>query len=218
MILLTNKRLYLQTMPGKLSLVFATNNQHKLKEIKSMIPDSISILSLKDIGCLDELPETSATLRGNALQKAKYVFDKYGMNCFADDTGLEIESLNGRPGVYSARYAGLNSSYDDNVSKVLNEMKGIENRKAKFKTVIALLTDRVEKCFEGIVEGEISINKRGDKGFGYDPVFLPAGSDKTFAEMTEAEKNKISHRARALDKLISFFEEVNVTDENSGVK
>jgi XTP/dITP diphosphohydrolase len=204
-------------MPGKITLVFATNNQHKLKEIKSMVPDSISILSLKDIGCQEELPETSATLKGNALQKAKYVFDKYGMNCFADDTGLEIESLNGRPGVYSARYAGLNSSYDDNVSKVLNEMKGIENRKAKFKTVIALLTDHEEKCFEGIVEGEITENRRGDKGFGYDPVFLPSGSDKTFAEMTEAEKNKISHRGRALDKLISYLEEVNVPGKNSGV-
>jgi XTP/dITP diphosphohydrolase len=200
-------------MPGKLTLVFATNNQHKLKEIRAMVPGSISIVSLKDIGCTDELPETSSSLRGNALQKAKYVFDKCGMNCFADDTGLEIESLGGRPGVYSARYSGLNSSYEDNVSKVLNELKGIENRKAKFKTVITLLTDHEEKCFEGIVEGEITVDRRGDKGFGYDPVFLPSGSDKTFAEMTEEEKNKISHRGRALEKLVEYLEKSQVLEK-----
>ncbi len=205
-------------MPDKLKLVFATNNQHKLKEIKSMLAGSISILSLKDIGCTDELPETSTSLRGNALQKAKYVFDKYGMNCFADDTGLEIESLGGRPGVYSARYSGANSSYDDNVSKVLNELKGIENRNAKFKTVIALITDHEEKCFEGIVEGKMTEDRRGDKGFGYDPVFLPEQSDKTFAEMSEAKKNKISHRGRALVKLVSYLEETNVIGENSTIK
>lgn len=193
--------------PVNLQLVFATNNQHKLKEIKSMLNGTPTIMSLKDIDCLDELPETSSSLRGNAIQKARYVFEKYGVNCFADDTGLEIVALNGRPGVYSARFAGLQASDSDNVAKVLNEMKGIENRKATFKTVIALITDREEKSFEGMIEGEITKEPRGTAGFGYDPVFLPSGSSKTFAEMNEAEKNSMSHRSRALDKLISYLKE-----------
>jgi XTP/dITP diphosphohydrolase len=200
-------------MTGKMKLVFATNNPHKLKEIRTMLEGSITILSLKDIGCDDELPETSPTLRGNAIQKAKYVFDKYGMNCFADDTGLEIESLGGRPGVYSARYSGVNSSNDDNVSKVLNELKGVEDRNARFKTVIALLTGQEEKCFEGIVEGKITEVRKGDRGFGYDPVFVPENADQTFAEMSESEKNKISHRRRALDKLVSYLAESNVINK-----
>jgi XTP/dITP diphosphohydrolase len=188
-------------------LVFATNNQHKLKEIRSILKDRFEILSLKDIGCFDELPETSATLAGNALQKANYVYRKFGMSCFADDTGLEIDAIGGRPGVYSARFAGLNSSYRENVEKVLNEMKGMDNRKAKFKTVIAYISDGEQKCFEGIIEGVITKEPKGNEGFGYDPVFLPEGSTRTFAEMSEEEKNKISHRGRALIKLISFLDD-----------
>lgn len=199
----------------KLKLVFATNNQHKLKEIKAMLKDSITILSLRDIGCDDELPETSATLTGNALQKANYVFEKYGMACFADDTGLEIDALGGRPGVYSARFAGLNASYQENVEKVLTEMKGVENRNARFKTVIALITENEQKCFEGVIEGEITIETKGKGGFGYDPVFLPIGTGKTFAEMTEDEKNKISHRGRALIGLIDYLGKADVIRDHS---
>jgi XTP/dITP diphosphohydrolase len=201
-------------MNEKIKLVFATNNPHKLKEIRAMAGNAVTIFSLKDIGCEDELPETSASLRGNALQKAKYIFDKYGMNCFADDTGLEIESLGGRPGVYSARYAGLHRDFNENISKVLNELKGIENRRAKFKTVIALITDKEEKTFEGIVDGQITETRRGEKGFGYDSVFLPEGFKETFAEMREETKNKISHRRRALDKLIEYLEEQLLSKDN----
>lgn len=198
----------------RLELVFATNNQHKLKEINSMLNGTIKILSLKDIGCADELPETSTTITGNALQKAGYVFDKYGMNCFADDTGLEIEALGGRPGVYSARFAGLNASDEENVLKVLTELKGMPNRKAKFKTVIALITEKGHPCFEGIIEGEIITEPRGQNGFGYDPVFVPGGSDKTFAEMFEDEKNKISHRGRALARLVDYLDKSGLIHKN----
>ena len=201
--------------PNNLQLIFATNNQHKLKEIKLILNSEVTILSLKDIDCSEKLPETSSSLRGNALQKANYVFEKYGVNCFADDTGLEIDALSGRPGVYSARYAGLQASDSDNVAKVLNEMKGVENRTAIFKTVIALITDREQKTFEGMIEGEITNEPKGTSGFGYDPVFIPAGSTRTFAEMSEEEKNGMSHRARALEKLIVYLKEAYVIDKSN---
>jgi len=196
-------------------LVFATNNKHKLKEIKSMLNDIIQVVSLADIGCTDELPETSASIRGNALQKARYIFEKFGMDCFADDTGLEVEALGGRPGVYSARYAGNNASSADNVTKLLHEMKGIENRKARFKTVIALITDHEEKSFEGIIDGVIADKPVGENGFGYDPVFIPDGSTIRFAEMSDEEKNKISHRKRALEKLVEHLKVADASGKSN---
>lgn len=192
-------------------LVFATNNSHKLKEIKSTLGDALRILSLKDIGCFDELPETSATIRGNAIQKASYVFEKYGMNCFADDTGLEIDELKGRPGVYSSRFAGANASDSENVAKVLHEMKGIEKRAARFKTIMALITDKEQKYFEGIINGTIANETKGTGGFGYDPIFYPEGSEKTFAEMNVDEKNKISHRSLAIRQLIAYLNQAYIT-------
>lgn len=186
-------------------LVFATNNTHKLKEIKAMVSGGVRILSLKDIGCYDELPETSNSIRGNAIQKASYVFEKYGMNCFADDTGLEIDALQGRPGVYSSRFAGVRATDEENVTKVLREMNGMESRKARFKTIIALITVMEQKYYEGIIEGLIATEPRGHEGFGYDPVFCPEGNEKTFAEMSGEEKNKVSHRARATQQLIDYL-------------
>ncbi len=188
-----------------MELVFATANQNKAKEIQSLIPDSIEILSLNDIHCLEEIPETQATIEGNASQKAFYVYEKYQQNCFADDTGLEIEALNGQPGVFSARYAGEAKNANDNMDKVLLELKGIDNRKARFKTVISLVINGEELQFEGIVDGTILIEKRGGSGFGYDPIFLPDGSSKSFAEMELAEKNKNSHRAAAVKKLVEYL-------------
>jgi len=188
-----------------MELVFATANQNKAKEIQSLIPDSIEILSLNDIHCLEEIPETQATIEGNASQKAFYVYEKYQQNCFADDTGLEIEALNGQPGVFSARYAGDAKNANDNMDKVLLELKGIGNRKARFKTVISLVINGEELQFEGIVDGTILIEKRGGSGFGYDPIFLPDGSSKSFAEMELAEKNKNSHRAAAVKKLVEYL-------------
>ncbi|MCX6291812.1 MAG: non-canonical purine NTP diphosphatase [Bacteroidetes bacterium] len=190
-------------------LVFATNNRHKLKEIRSMLSGRFEVLSLEDIGCEDELPETSATLEGNAMQKATYVFEKFGWNCFADDTGLEIVALNGRPGVYSARFAGANCNERENVEKVLIEMKGVQGREARFKTVIALIIGKERKYVEGVVEGTIALEPGGDGGFGYDPVFIPTGNSKTFAEMNPEEKNKISHRGKALEKLVEYLAEVS---------
>jgi XTP/dITP diphosphohydrolase len=189
----------------KTELIFATNNQHKVKEIKAMLNGFLSIKSLRDIGCEEELSETAVTLKGNSMQKAKYVFDKYGVDCFADDTGLEVDALGGRPGVYSARFAGVGASYNDNVSKLLNEMRGVEIRSARFRTVIALLTESKQSYFEGVLEGEITREPKGNSGFGYDPVFIPKGFTKTLAEMSPAEKNEISHRRIALNKLIDFI-------------
>lgn len=188
-----------------MKLVFATCNQNKAKEIQSLIPDSIEILSLNDINCLEEIPETQATIEGNASQKAFYVFEKYQQNCFADDTGLEIDALNGKPGVLSARYAGDAKNANDNMDKVLSEMKRIGNRKARFKTVISLVINGKELQFEGIVNGVILEEKRGGRGFGYDPIFLPEGSSKSFAEMELSEKNLVSHRARAVNKLVEYL-------------
>lgn len=189
-----------------MKFVFATNNIHKLEEIKSLIKtDELELLSLSDVEIKEEIPETSDTIEGNALQKSFFVYNKIGFSCFADDTGLEIEVLDGRPGVYSARYAGHGCSFEDNVKKVLNEMNGKKNRKARFRTVISLIIDGREKQFEGIVDGQIISANRGVKGFGYDPIFMPDGFSKTFAEMTMVEKNEISHRARAFKKLIDYL-------------
>lgn len=186
-------------------LIFATNNHHKLTEIQLIIGDSFKIRSLQQIGCSEDIPETEPTLEGNALLKAQYIYDRFGKNCFADDTGLEIEALNGRPGVFSARYATDGHDFEANIDKVLQELSDIPNRKARFRTVIALILDGTVHYFEGIVNGKIINERKGIKGFGYDPVFLPDGYDLTFAEMPLEEKNKISHRARAVNKLVSFL-------------
>lgn len=188
-----------------MKLVFATGNQNKAKEIQLLIPNSIEILSLNDIHCQEEIPETQPTIEGNASQKAFYVYEKYEQNCFADDTGLEIEALNGQPGVISAMYAGESKNANDNMDKVLLEMKGMSNRKARFKTVISLVISGEERQFEGVVDGTILDEKRGNSGFGYDPIFLPEGSSKSFAEMDLAEKNKNSHRAAAVKKLVEYL-------------
>ncbi|MCX6297251.1 MAG: non-canonical purine NTP diphosphatase [Bacteroidetes bacterium] len=186
-------------------LVFATANQNKANEIQSLIPPSIEILSLNDIDCMEEIPETQPTIEGNASQKAFYVFEKYHKNCFADDTGLEIEALDGKPGVLSARYAAESRDANENMDKVLSEMSGLKNRKARFKTVISLVIDGKEIQFEGIVNGQILKEKKGSQGFGYDPIFLPDGFNISFAEMNLSEKNKISHRALAVNKLVEYL-------------
>jgi len=188
-----------------MELVFATNNMHKLAELQAILGERIKLLSLNDIGCFDEIPEEQETLEGNAGQKAFYVFNKFGYNCFADDTGLEIDALNGEPGVYSARYAGDEKSAEANMDKVLAGLFKIKNRNARFRTVISLVIDGNEKQFEGVVDGEILTEKRGKSGFGYDPIFQPAGFLQTFAEMNLTDKNKISHRGRAVEKLILYL-------------
>ena len=191
-----------------MKLVFATNNQHKLKELQAILGDHFELLSLKDIGCEEEIPEEQPTLEGNARQKAEYIYERYGYSCFADDTGLEIDALNGEPGVYSARYAGEAKDPQANMDKVLAKLKNEGNRKARFRTVISLALDGDEKQFEGIVEGEITRKKRGGSGFGYDPVFLPNGYEQTFAEMDLSDKNEISHRARAVQKLVEYLKSI----------
>jgi XTP/dITP diphosphohydrolase len=187
------------------SLVFATNNSHKLREIREITGDEFIISSLKDIGCDEDIPEEAETIAGNAAQKAWFIYRKYGLDCFADDTGLEIEALDGRPGVKSARYAGEDCIAENNIRKVLHELDGEKNRKARFRTVIALVTGGREFLFEGTVEGIILQEKRGADGFGYDPVFLPEGFDQSFAEMPAALKNSISHRGAAMKKLITYL-------------
>ena len=191
-----------------MKIVFATNNQNKLQEIKSLVPNNINIISLNDIECHDELPENQLTLEGNALEKANFIYSKYGCSCFADDTGLEIDALNGDPGVYSARYAGLECLAEDNMNKVLNKLNGIKNRKAKFRTVIALIIDGHEYLFNGECLGEITKNKIGLDGFGYDPIFLPIYSELTFAQMDKTEKGIISHRGISVRKLVDFLSEI----------
>jgi len=186
-------------------LVFATNNKHKLEEVSAVIGEKINILSLTDIQCFDDIPESADTLEGNALLKSRHVFQKFGMDCFADDTGLEVEALDGEPGVYSARYAGEDSNAERNIEKLLAALSGKPNRKARFRTVISLIMDEKIHYFEGIVKGEIIEQKRGNSGFGYDPVFVPEGFSQTFAEMGSDEKNKISHRALAVNELIQFL-------------
>ena len=189
-----------------MKIVFATNNQHKLSEIRSILGDAIEVLSLKDIGCDVDIPETGKTLEENALQKAQYIYDHYHMDCFADDTGLEVDALGGAPGVYSARYAGGEGHDSEaNMAKLLHELGDNSNRKARFRTVIALIIDGKVNTFEGIVKGEIIRERRGGEGFGYDPIFQPEGYDKTFAELGMDVKNHISHRARAVHKLAEFL-------------
>ena len=187
-------------------IVFATNNPNKIVEIKDLLPEEIQILSLKDINCNEQLPETQNTLEGNAKQKAEFVFTNYGYNCFADDTGLEIEALNNGPGVYSARYAGDDCNPNDNMQKVLQKLEGDNNREAKFRTVIALIMNGKTLLFEGECKGEITKEKAGEKGFGYDPIFLAKGFDKTFAQMSKQEKGTISHRGIATSKLVKFLQ------------
>jgi len=188
-----------------IKLVFATNNQHKLQEIKQILGDSIELLSLNDINCDEEIPENQETIEGNAAEKSFYIYNKFGLNCFADDTGLEIEELNGEPGVYSARYAGEEKSAEKNMDLVLQKLAEIKNRNARFKTVISLVIDGQEIQFEGIVNGHILEEKRGKTGFGYDPIFQPNESNLSFAEMTMEEKSKISHRGRAVQKLVEYL-------------
>ena len=191
----------------KKKFVFATNNAHKLEEVTAILGDKIELLSMKDIHCSADIPETADTLEGNALLKARYIFENYHLDCFADDTGLEVEALNGAPGVYSARYAG-GEGHDAqaNMLKLLHELDGMENRKAQFRTAISLILDGKEYLFEGVIKGEIIKEKRGDSGFGYDPVFMPEGYDRTFAELGNDIKNQISHRALAVQKLCEFLQ------------
>ncbi len=188
-----------------MQLVFATNNHNKLKEVQSLVPKHIKLLSLADILCTEDIPETQPTIEGNAVQKAEYVKANYGYDCFADDTGLEVEALNGEPGVYSARYAGQQRNAEDNMNKLLSELENKHLRKAQFKTVIALHLNGELETFTGICKGEITTKKQGDKGFGYDPIFKPNGYDQTFAEMDLELKNKIGHRGKAVTQLIQFL-------------
>ncbi|MDR2963304.1 MAG: non-canonical purine NTP diphosphatase [Bacteroidales bacterium] len=191
-----------------MTLVFATNNAHKLQEITAMVGNSFIIKSLRDINCFDEIPETGDTLEENALQKARYIYEKYAYNCFADDTGLEIEALGGAPGVYTARFAGEACTAEDNVQKTLSLMQDKENRYAMFRTVIACIIGGKEYVFEGAVQGTIATKTMGSKGFGYDPIFIPEGYAESFAQMPMNEKNTISHRARACEKFLKFLKEI----------
>ncbi len=186
-------------------LVFATDNKHKIREVNQLINDNISIVSKKDIGCTEEIPETQATIEGNALQKARYLYNKYKVDCFAEDSGLEVDSLDGRPGVYSARYAGLEKSDLANMIKVLEELKDKEDRSAQFKTVIALIIDGKEQLFEGIVRGQLAKTPSGDGGFGYDPIFIADGMEVSFASIDSEVKNSISHRGKAVRQLINYL-------------
>jgi XTP/dITP diphosphohydrolase len=188
-----------------MKIVFATNNLNKLKEIKQILPVSIELLSLKDIGFSGEIPEDYETLEENAFQKAQYIFDRYKISCFADDTGLEVESLNGAPGVYSARYAGEDCIAENNMRKLLSQMQGKANRRAAFKTVVAYITDTEKLAFKGIANGEILNEKQGIDGFGYDPIFKPEGYGVSYAEMSSLEKNKISHRGKAVRKFTDYI-------------
>ena len=189
-----------------MKLVFASNNKNKIQEIQALVPNTIQIVSLEEIGCTEDIPETADTIEGNAILKANYVTEKYGYDCFADDTGLEVEALNGAPGVYSARYAGEQKDANDNMDKLLSELKDKTNRKANFKTVIALNLNGNQNLFTGIINGKIIEEKIGTNGFGYDPIFVAEGFDKTFAELTMEEKSTISHRGIAVKELILFLQ------------
>lgn len=188
-----------------MKIVFATNNANKILEIQSMLPKNIEIVSLESIGCHEDIPETADTIEGNAIQKANYILDKYGFDCFADDTGLEVEALNNEPGVFSARYAGEQRNADDNMNKLLSNLENKSNRKAQFKTVICLNLKGKQHLFTGIAKGEITLEKTGKGGFGYDPIFRPEEFDKTFAEISLEIKNQISHRGKATKELIDFM-------------
>ena len=190
-----------------MKLVFATNNPNKLKEVKEILPNTIELLSLKDIQCFDEIEETETTLEGNAKLKADYITQKFGYNCFADDTGLEVEILKGKPGVYSARFAGKPCNSENNMQKLLAKLKNKTNRKAQFRTAISLNLNEEKFLFEGICKGEILTKKQGEKGFGYDPIFKPENHTASFAEMSSVEKNSISHRGIAIEKLVAFLSE-----------
>ena len=189
----------------KRKLVFATNNLHKLEEVSAILGNQIELLSLNDINCHTDIPETADTLEENALLKSRFIYENYGMNCFADDTGLEVEALEGAPGGYSARYAGDGHNSEANMIKLLDNLKEKKNRKAQFRTAISLIIDGKEYLFEGIIKGEIGTIKKGDSGFGYDPIFVPEGYNETFAELGSDIKNKISHRALAINKLCEFL-------------
>ena len=198
------------------TIVFATNNLHKLEEVRAIVSDWINIVSLSDIGCHDDIPETADTLEGNALQKARYIKEHFGYDCFADDTGLEVEALNGEPGVRSARYAGDEHDSNANIEKLLKALNDEQNRKARFRTVIALIINGKEEYFEGIVTGCIIEDKRGSTGFGYDPVFMPEGYSETFAELGTDIKNKISHRAKATEKFLERITQLTTSfDDNN---
>ena len=188
-----------------MKIVFATHNAHKVSEVQAVLGSEYQLVTATEAGITEEIPETQPTIEGNALQKARYVYEHTGLNCFADDTGLEVEALNGAPGVYSARYAGEHVSYADNNVLLLKNLAGCENRKARFRTVIALIVDGKEYLFEGRVEGAIATEPHGEGGFGYDPLVVPEGSQLTFAEMSSEAKNKISHRGRAVAKLVAFL-------------
>lgn len=190
-----------------MQLVFASNNKNKIKEIQLLLPDSIQILSLEDIGCTEDIPETAATIEGNAILKANYVSQKYGYDCFADDSGLEVDALNGEPGVFSARYAGEPKNDENNIDKLLSNLKGIENKSANFKTVICLNSKGEQHLFTGIINGTIIEERIGTNGFGYDPIFVADGYQKTFAELALEEKARISHRGIAVQKLIHFLQQ-----------
>ena len=192
-----------------MKIVFATNNPNKILEIQSMLPENISIISLAAIGCTEEVPETENTIEKNAIQKANYISEKYNCNCFADDTGLEVEILNNEPGVYSARYAGEHKNSNDNMDKLLSNLKSETNRRAQFKTVICLNLDGKQYLFTGIAKGEITLSKSGNLGFGYDPIFRPDGFKETFAEISLELKNKISHRGKATQQLIEFLQGID---------
>lgn len=189
-----------------MKLVFATNNQHKVNEVQSLLPETITVLSLTDIGCTEDIPETQPTIEGNAIQKAQYVKKHYGYDCFADDTGLEVHALNGEPGVFSARYAGSQRNADDNMNKLLENLANKKDRSAQFKTVIALILNSKQHTFTGICQGTIIHEKRGDQGFGYDPIFMADGFTETFAQIALEEKNRVGHRGKAVQKLIDFLE------------
>ena len=189
----------------KIDLLFATSNKNKVIEIKKVLPKEFNIKSLDDIGFCEEVPENENTIEGNAIFKANYIYKKYNLNVFADDTGLEVDSLNGKPGVHSARYAGISKNSADNINKLLKKLKNKKNRKARFKTIIALILNSKIHTFEGVVEGIITKKPKGDNGFGYDPVFIPRGYTKTFGELSIEEKNSISHRSLAMNKLIDFI-------------
>ena len=188
-----------------MKIVFATNNPNKILEIQSMLPESIHIISLEDIGCFEDIPETSNTIEGNAIQKANYILENYGFDCFADDTGLEVEALNNEPGVFSARYAGEQRNAYDNMNKLLLNLKNKSNRNARFKTVICLNLEGKQHLFTGIASGEITKQKTGIGGFGYDPIFRPEGYQQTFAQISLAKKNIISHRGKATQLLLDFL-------------
>ncbi len=191
-----------------MQLVFATNNLNKLKEVKQLLPKNITLLSLKDIDCFEDIPETQNTIEGNAKQKADYIKQHYGYDCFADDTGLEVEALNGEPGIYSARYAGKQRNAEDNMNKLLKELQPHQNRNAQFKTVIALQLNNQQYTFTGICKGNITTTKQGEKGFGYDPIFKPNDYTQTFAEMDLELKNKTGHRGKAVSQLVLFLNEM----------